>query len=110
MRYRSIGHIIAANKLARRFFFSIDTMHFFKSRIESAEPYQGKFFITSEQTAHGPRVYAVRMCNTLGHIETLFGRGDADGLNHFYTTESAAHADMALAASIGEWKCHKNLR
>jgi hypothetical protein len=65
----NINDIITANKVARKHFFSKDTMRFFSSRV--LEPvYQGAggvFFVTSEQRKNfggdGPRRYTVREFN-----------------------------------------------
>jgi len=74
--YQSIDQIKAANAAAGLYFFSPDTMRFFRSRVASSIVYGGRYFITSEQfhalyAADGPRLYTIRRCNDDGSIETI---------------------------------------
>jgi hypothetical protein len=45
-------------------------MNFFGTRVESGV-IQGRVFITSEEPPHGPRMFAVRVANDDGSIDTL---------------------------------------
>lgn len=62
-----------ANSRARRYFFSNDTMRFFKSKIVSEYAVRARkhgakaYFITSEKPPYGDREYRVREYNTKSH-------------------------------------------
>ena len=58
----SMADIRRANKAAGRFWFSPDTLRFFKSRIGDTvyEGPGGVFFVSSEKPPHGPRAHTVR--------------------------------------------------
>lgn len=62
------------NKEAGRYFFSPDTMKFFKSKIES-KLLKGRFFITSEQAGdEHSREFTIRVYDTNTHkISTMGG-------------------------------------
>ena len=67
------------------YFFSPDTMRFFSSRIQTAPPYKGRVFVTSERMNwNSPRLYSVRVIQPSGNIETI---GDFQG----FTTRQSAH-------------------
>lgn len=65
----SIGEIIEANKAAGLFFFSPDTLRFFRSRIGS-EVFQGCLFVTSEKAPNQPRRFTVRKAWADGRVES----------------------------------------
>lgn len=60
------------NKGAGLFFFSPDSMRFFKSQVESSL-IGGKFFVTSEQNMEDdPRLYSIRKYDSKTHsIDTV---------------------------------------
>jgi hypothetical protein len=68
--YRNIQEIRQANEDAGYYFFSPDTMRFFKSRVYY-RVYGGKYFITSEIAPYSSRRYTIRMCKDNGGIETV---------------------------------------
>lgn len=73
--FSTISHIKKSNKDAGNFFFSLDTMYFFDSRIESAV-IGGRLFVTSEQCHHSdgskePRLFTIRVAADDGDIETV---------------------------------------
>lgn len=68
--FKTIEEIREANRRAGLFFFSPDTMRFFRSRV-GREVYGGRFFVTSEQfDDSSPRLYSVRRANDDGSIDT----------------------------------------
>ena len=72
----TIQDIRTANQRAGRFFFSPDTMRFFKSRVLPTvfEGVGGIYFVTSEQFVGSegaqPRRYTVRRVESSGEINT----------------------------------------
>lgn len=72
MLFKTINEIKEANRRARKFFFSPDTMRFFASQIES-DVYGGKYFITSEKSGFEDpiRQFAVREATETGDILTV---------------------------------------
>ena len=77
--YSNITAIKAANKsyaekTNRAYWFALDTMRFFATKLYS-KVYKGRYFITSEQFisdhGNGPRLYSVRECMPNGSIETV---------------------------------------
>ena len=74
----------AANIAAGQYWFSEDTMHFFRSRVES-ELHHGRFFVTSEQCPWGdyPRLFTIREARADGSVDTY---GEFQG---FETLEDA---------------------
>ena len=59
------------NREKGRYWFSPDTMSFFKSRIES-QLFDNKYFITSEKAPHRKRKYSIRKFNKkTGAISTV---------------------------------------
>ncbi len=58
----TIGDVKCLNKEHKQFFFSPDTMRFFKSRIASPL-IKNKYFVTSEKGPSGVRKYTVRKFN-----------------------------------------------
>ena len=74
-QYKTMADVRAANQAAGYNWFSKDTMHWWKSRVESAL-YQGRYFITSEDEftldgRHPARVYSVREAMPDGRIDTV---------------------------------------
>ena len=91
--YQSISQIKAANSAAGLYFFSPDTMRFFRSRVASSTVYGGRYFITSEQfNAGSPRLYTIRRCNDNGSIDTV---GEFQG---YKTLKAAKLAAKELGA------------
>lgn len=73
--FSTISQIRQHNTGAGNFFFSVDTMQFFDSRIESAV-IGGRLFVTSEQCHHSdgssePRLFTIRVAADDGDIETV---------------------------------------
>lgn len=68
--FSSIAAIKKANRDAGHHFFDRESMKFFASKIHDGV-IGGKYFITSEQPPHGPRVYSIREANDSGHISTV---------------------------------------
>ena len=61
------------NKEAGQFWFSLTTMRFFQSKVES-ELIDGKFFVTSEQSGwDSPRLYSIRKYNPETHVIDTVG-------------------------------------
>lgn len=73
------------------YFFSQDTMRFFKSRIHS-DVYGGCVFVTSERQYGRRRYFTVRYIDARGNIETV---GEFQG----FDTRSKAHT---FAKNLGE--------
>lgn len=75
----TIQEIKSANEAAGRFFFSSDTMKFFRSRVLSSvfEGKGGIFFLTSERfvgsTVIKPRYYTIRKFNPMNAEISTFG-------------------------------------
>lgn len=62
MKYYTLDDIKRINREKGYYYFSPDTMRFFKSRV-SEDVYQGEggvFLVTSEQGPNMPRLYSVR--------------------------------------------------
>lgn len=71
-RYQSIDEIIRTNVNANQKWFSPSTMEFFRSRVISTAPIEGRFFITSEQVPHNDhRKYTLRVARADGRIDTV---------------------------------------
>ena len=73
MKKLTMEQVKENNKKAGRYYFSPDTMRFFKSRIES-ELFKQKYFITSEQ--HGdwsPRLFSIREYDPKTHKISTVG-------------------------------------
>jgi hypothetical protein len=70
--YRRVSQIIEANKEAGQFFFSANTMRFFKSRVLFGV-YGGRYFITSEKKCFNDftRVYSVQEIKENGSIDSI---------------------------------------
>lgn len=69
--FKTINEIKQANKNAGKFWFSPDTLRFFKSKIHN-KVYGGRFFITSEQYDYNaPRLYTIREASADGSIDTV---------------------------------------
>lgn len=73
--FNTISQIRRHNEENGLFFFSLDTMHFFDSRVESAV-IGGRLFVTSEQCHHSngasePRLFTIRVVADDGDIETV---------------------------------------
>lgn len=70
MTYFTIDQIKRANKERGQYFFSPDTMRFFRSRVLQGV-YGGKYFVTSERYSDDtPRRYTVRVANSDGTVES----------------------------------------
>jgi hypothetical protein len=95
MRYKSMSEIRAANAAAGHYFFSRDTMRAFESKIEGG-PYGGRFFVTSEQPPHGPRVFTVREALANGRIRTVGEEGPEFGDRYATVAEA-----IAVARALG---------
>lgn len=65
-----VSEIMAANERSGGYFFSRDTMRFFRSRVLDGV-YGGRLFVTSEQPPHGPRTYTVRAILDSGDVRTV---------------------------------------
>ncbi len=82
--YKSILEIKEKNKQVGRHFFSLNTMRFFSSKVES-EVIKGRYFITSEKTGFDTtdRAYTIREARENGSI------GQVGGFGAFNTIEEA---------------------
>jgi len=82
--YTDISEIKYKNQMAGRFFFSKDSMRFFKSRILSTI-YKGSYFITSEANGFNDdsRSFTVQFASKNGDIDTV------GGFNRFKTKQQA---------------------
>ena len=95
--FATIGEIKAANRDRGHYWFSPDTMRFFRSRILGG-PIKGRFFIASRQCVFSdgtaaPREYVVHAARDDGSIETLM-------LNEIGHYQTAGAARTALRAYI----------
>lgn len=69
--FKTIADIKKANAKLGNYWFSPDTMRFFKSKIHN-RVFFGKYFITSEQFSDAsPRMYTIRKANADGSIDTV---------------------------------------
>lgn len=67
----TLAEVKAQNKANGQFFFSRDTMRFFKSRIHGGLR-QGKYFITSENNYNASqRLYTIRLVKENFSIDTV---------------------------------------
>lgn len=90
--YTSMAQIKAANRRSDQpHWFEPSTMGFFDSKVESAKPIAGRFFVTSEQPPGGERGYTVRQADVDGRIHTV-----GEFLGH-ETLEDAVKAARAAA-------------
>jgi hypothetical protein len=65
-----MAEIRRANRQLGHYFFSPETMRFFRSRV-GREVIGGRYFVTSEQFDEvSPRLYTVRRANDDGSIDT----------------------------------------
>ena len=86
----SIESIKATNFLAGQYFFSRDTMKWFKSKVLPTV-YRGKYFITSEVNPHGVKRYTIREAiNGGSNIKTV------GAFHSFIDAESARQAIRLL--------------
>jgi len=84
MEAQTMADVRRNNKEAGGYWFSPDTMRFFRCRIES-KLIRGKFFVTSEQAGDDhPRLYSIRKYNpethdidTVGDFQAFKTRQDA---------------------------------
>jgi hypothetical protein len=93
--YRSVTAIKKANDAAGRYFFSPDTMRFFRSRVEPGV-YGGRVFITSEQFVGSdgtefPRFWQLRVADDDGGVSSYDER-------EYDTLESAQAAARSLVS------------
>ncbi len=82
-RFKFVSEIQEADRKAGRYFFEVDTMRFFRSKIATWYVWDGRYFITSEQNVwldehhqrHAePRRFTIREAvedNTGFHIDTV---------------------------------------
>lgn len=83
--FTSIDEIRRANEAAGYYWFSPDTLRWFRSRIH-ADVYDGRYFVTSERNPSGERRYTVREVTDDGEVKT------AEGCEFFgYASRSGAH-------------------
>lgn len=70
--FKNMEEVIEANESAGKYFFSKDTLSFFKSKVESELLYS-EYFITSEKAcfSDSTRVYNVRRVLPSASIETV---------------------------------------
>lgn len=90
----TVEQIVQANRDAGRFFFSPDTLRFFRSRVSSrtyTAPDGTTYFVTSEQGPYGPRRYTVRVTRDGKNIDT-------EGAFQAHRTAHAAHARARFLA------------
>lgn len=98
-KYKTMSDVRAANKANGNYFFSRDSMRFFKSKIESGL-YNGKYFITSEQFDYNsPRLYTVRSVNLDASINTI---GD------FQQYKTKSHARYFIQEQVKKDKLELN--
>jgi hypothetical protein len=69
--YYGMESVKRANAALGHYFFSPDTMRFFRSRLPHTV-YYGRYFVTSEQFDYdSPRLYTIRVANPDGSIDTV---------------------------------------
>ena len=91
--YRNIREVEDANRRAGYFFFTPETMRFFRSRVHDAV-YGAGFFVTSEQYEPGyPRLYTVRFARPDGSVASVSAFQQ-------YASRSGAHAAAAGYAKL----------
>jgi len=63
------------NRNPRGYWFSPETMRFFRSRVSDRQHWNRKLdryvFVSSEKPPHGPRAYTVRVMDRRGEIHTV---------------------------------------
>jgi len=74
-KWRDMAHVRAYFSRVGSYWFTKDTMHFFRTRIES-KLIAGKYFITSDRNFDDSRVYNLRMAKYSGDCETLHTSDD----------------------------------
>lgn len=90
------------NKNKGKFFFSLDTMRFFKSRTPQIAIYDTDhnpnkaYFVTSEQFDYNsPRLYTIRVCDmTTGEIDTV---------GEFQQYSTASKAYQTINKILNKW-------
>jgi hypothetical protein len=87
MTLHTIEEIREANHRAGLYYFSPDTMRFFKSRVSSRvyPVSDGAYFVTSEKGPNRIRAYSVRLAKDSGKISTV-------GEFQEYRSRSGAHS------------------
>lgn len=93
LEFTHTDQIRTANLNSGGYFFSPDTLRFFRSRIHD-EVYGGRFFVTSEQDYGHDRLYTVRVVKDDYSIATV-------GEFQQYASRSAAHAAARRYAEEG---------
>ena len=91
--FRNIRDIKDANRRSGHYFFTPDTMRFFRSRVHD-DVYGAGFFVTSEQLNYdSPRYYTVRFARPDGSVTSV---------SEFqqYASRSGAHAAAARYAAL----------
>lgn len=91
MAIETIQQIIDGNAAAGQFYFSPDTMRFFRSRVMSRvfPVPDGAVFVTSEKNDWSPRTYTVRrFYESTGEVETV----DFPGFQEYATYNGAMKA------------------
>jgi len=68
--FRTLADVKEANHAAGHHFFERGALRFFNSRMESGL-LRGKYFVTSEQGPHGPRMFTIREARPDGSIKTV---------------------------------------
>jgi len=97
--YRNIDEIKRKNEEIGHHLFSRGSMRIFDGRVH-AELYGGRYFVTSEKPAHGPRAYAVRKALDSGAVETV-------GMICQYRTRAQAHAAAKRHAEQGTFSARQ---
>lgn len=87
--FKTIAEVKAQNAASGGCWFDRGSMRFFGTRIHGGI-YKGRYFITSEQPPHGPRMYSVREAKPDGDIDTV---GEFCG---YRSLESAREAVKSL--------------
>lgn len=91
--FATVDDIIAANRASGGYFFSSDTMRFFRSRV-LAGVIGGCLFITSERSHRdAPRRYTVRIAYANGDVESL------DARDFPTASQARMHARMPVITS-----------
>ena len=94
MTFFTVRDIQEACERAGSHWFDKDTMRFFRTRIcGEGRVYGGRYFVTSERSWTGPRLYSVRQASEEGSISTV---GEFQG---YKTAKAAISAAKRLAAS-----------
>ena len=77
LNYNDVYEIERANRNAGQCWFSLENIHFHKSKTYGVT-YKGRYFVSSEADFHGVRKYSVREVTSKGHIENASENGEFD--------------------------------